>query len=72
MQKVRSLFVSSNVKTKKTLEDSDKVSNVPNKTPKRRITFVLGNIKAKKTLEGLTRSQMFPIRDAGGNLDVEK
>ena len=52
MQKGRSLFVFGNVKKKKTLEDSDKVSNVPNKTQKGDSLFVLGNIKVKNTLAG--------------------
>ena len=72
MQKGRSLFVFGNVKTNKTLEDSDKVSNVPNKRQKGDSLFVLGNIKAKKTLAGSNKVSNVPIRDAGGNLDVGK
>ena len=76
MQKGGSLFVFDNVKTKKTLEDSNKVSNVLNKTQKGESLFVIGNIKAKGKEDSggfyITRSQMFPIRDAGGNLDIGK
>ena len=66
------LFVSGNVKTKKTPEDSDKVSNVPNETEEGESLFLCGNINTKKTQEDFNKVLNVSIRDAGGNLDTGK
>ena len=49
-QQGASIFVFGNVKAKKTLVDSNKVSNVTNNTQKGGSLFVFGNVKTKKTL----------------------
>ena len=65
-QKGRSLFVFGKVKTKKTLDDSDKVSNAVNKAQKKNHFSVVAISSQRRLWRIVTRSQMSRIRDAGG------